>query len=700
MASLILASLAALVLLYVPGFMFFRALRFSDITALVAAPIASAGAYGLLPVIYGIVGISCDVFNVVIVPTILFAIGFIVTLRFSRGSRKEALRYPDDPGTWRQPGAMRDFVSDWGILGLYVLCGVIVCTITFIANMGSPEAFFSRYDNQTHLNLTQSFVDSGLWSAIDHSRYAAADPSQIPYNASKSGFYPDTWHIIVALLCLITGAKVTVASNALLAVVAAVVFPAGMFLLIRTLFPGERTVVLAGALTAVAFATYPWVFPIKGPTMPNMLGFAFMVPALAVLISYLERGLIRSNLVQFILFAGATFISLAIAHTNALFTAFVFLAAYGGHYIDAHVRKSPRIPDEKRSTYRIAAIAAYIALIIAFWAFCLTTPILRSVVGYNHVEHNSVLVAIDGLCMLRLTINTPQYAMVFVSLIGVISCIKRRMWWILIPVVYMAIGYFVSRTGFKPLLTIFMGLWYSLPYRAGACLCIFLMPVAALGLSDICRFVCAFVRDRADKFKKLSAYPQIAGALVVALISIVTFAPVSITIAGHTGQTPFNSIYHQLGTTVYGQDANRVYGAEEVAFVDKVVNTIPEGALVLSNPHDGSLFAYGVNHLNSYYRATSIKNQKPESNILRKHIDEYAVNPEVQAAVKATGLQYVLQLDQGVKYDDLIKLPQFYSEKRWKWSGIDRMRDDTPGFSLVLSEGDMRLFKVEDLNSL
>jgi hypothetical protein len=68
--------------------------------------------------------------------------------------------------------------------------------------------------------------------------------------------------------------------------------------------------------------------------------------------------------------------------------------------------------------------------------------------------------------------------------------------------------------------------------------------------------------------------------------------------------------------------------------------------------------------------------------------------------VKATGLQYVLQLDQGVKYDDLIKLPQFYSEKRWKWSGIDRMRDDTPGFSLVLSEGDMRLFKVEDLNSL
>ncbi len=434
--------------------------------------------------------------------------------------------------------------------------------------------------------------------------------------------------------------------------------------------------------------------------MPNMLGFAFMVAAMAVLIAYLERGLIRKNLVQFILFAGATFISLAIAHTNALFTAFVFLASYGGHYIDVHVRKTQRIPEEKRTTYRVGALAAYIALIIAFWAFCLTTPILQSVVGYNHVEHNSILVGLDGLLMLRLTINTPQYAMVFVSLIGVIACIKRRMWWILIPVAYMAIGYYVSRTGFKPLLTIFMGLWYSLPYRAGACLCIFLMPVAALGLSEICRYVCSFVRDRADKFKALGAYPQAAGALVVALVAFATFAPLSITIAGHTGQTPFNSIYHQLSTTIYGQDENRVYGAEEVAFVDKVIETIPEGALVLSNPHDGTLFSYGVNHLNSYYRATSIKNQKQESNILRKHIDEYAVNPEVQAAVKTTGLQYVLQLDQGVKYDDLIKLPQYYVEKKWKWSGIDRMRDDTPGFSLVLSEGDMRLYKIEDVDSL
>ena len=688
MGMLLLTSLTLLALLYAPGLLFFKALRFRPIMALVAAPVASAGAYGLLPVVYDKFGIYCTVQNVVLAPTAAFAI--MLALSWGLGRRK---------GTDTKPGFGPDSKEDWLALALYVACGVAVCSFTFIANLGAPDAFFSRYDNQTHLNLAQSYVDSGTWSALDRSRYGGSDPSQTPYLSSQGGFYPNTWHILVAISCLMTGAKVTVASNALVAVLAAVVFPAGMFLLIRALFPNKRSVLVAGAFAAVSFASYPWVFPLKGPTLPNMLGYALMVSVMAIIVAYLENKLVRHHILQFCLFGAMSFVSLVFAHTSALFTAFVFLAPYGAHHIDKVVRTTDRIADDKRSKARAIALGVYVLLIIAFWAFCLTSPILRNLVEFHHRESNSFLVAAGTLGLLSIGVNSAQYALVAVCIIGVIACIRRRIIWILVPVAYMCIGYVVARTGFEPLVTIFMGLWYSLPYRAASCLCIYLMPIAALGLDVIWRRVKGYAEARKDKMPRIGARPALASGVVMTLLAIVTFAPFCIPNDVYNIRTPFDSIYEQLHE-IYAQDGNRVYGAEEVAFVDKALDAIPEGALVLNSPNDGSLFAYGVNHMNTYYRSSSLKKQTSDSKVLSRRLDKYASNSKVQKAVEATGAQYVLQLDQGVSYDDLIKLPQFYKQNRDKWAGIDRIRDDTPGFSVVLAEGDMRLYKIEQGDDL
>lgn len=688
MGMLFLTSLTLVALLYAPGFLFFKALRLPNVTALVAAPIASAGAFGFLPVVYAKLGIYCTVLNVVLAPTAVFAVMFAVSWGLERRRK----------GDREQPAFGFSGKGDWRTLALYLACGIAVCSFTFIANLGAPDAFFSRYDNQTHLNLAQSFVDSGTWSAIDYSRYGASDPSQTPYLKSPGSFYPVTWHIVVALACLITGAKVTVASNALVAVLAAIVFPAGMFLLVRRLFPENRAAIVAGAFAAVSFASYPWVFPIKGPTLPNMLGYALMVPAMAIFIDYLEERLVKPRLLSFCLFAAASFVSLAIAHTSALFTAFVFLAPWGAHFINKRIGESERITDDKRAKARIGIIGAYVLLIIAFWAFCLTTPLLQGIVGFHHRESNSIVVAVGTLVLMNIGANSAQYAMAVVSAIGIVACIKRRIFWILVPVAYMGIGYVVARTGFEPLVTIFMGLWYSLPYRAASCLCIFLMPIAALGLSVIWQRVRKFASARGEKMPKLAARPAVASGAVMTLLAVLTFAPFCIPTSVYNIRTPFDSVYQQL-REIYAQDGNRVYGAEEVAFVDKAMEAIPEGALVLNSPNDGSMFAYGVNHLNAYYRASSIKkkNETSDSKVLRAHLDEYASNPKVQEAVKSTGAHYVLQLDQGVPYEDLVKLPQFYEENRDKWVGIDRIDDGTPGFTLVLADGDMRLYRIDDL---
>lgn len=694
MGSLFIASLVAVAVLAVPGYLLFRALRFTNLVSLAAAPLGSCAVYAVLPIVYDELGMPCDIMNILVCPSVVLAVVAFLSWRHAKSHGSACLHLPTPTGIWRGNRGAVESGFDWATFILYLLCGIAVCSIAFIACLGSPDAFFSRYDNQTHLNLAQAFVDSGQWCALHHSRYAASLANQTPYLSPGYSFYPTTWHALVALICLVTGTKVTIASNALVAACAAIVFPAGMYLLIRVLFPNNRSAVLFGALSTVAFATYPWVFAIKGPTFPNMLGYSIMVPFMALLIAFLKCGLVRKMLPEFIAFAAISFVSMTFAHTNSLFTAFVFLAAYGGHYIWRSLSAGPQ--KGKARNRRALAMCVYVAAILAFWAFCITTPLLDNVVGYDHFEGNGFLFSLKGLLALTLTINSIQFALLIVIVVGIVSCIRRRMWWILIPVAYMAFGYFVSRTSYEPWLTIFMGLWYSLPYRAAACLCIFLMPVASLGFADIAGLCTRFLRSHEQRFPHLSQRPQYVVAVLVALFVLATYPPLAVTVHGHVVQTPYNSIYKKLGD-IYTQDANRVYGSEEVAFVDEVRHIVGD-SLVLNQPNDGSMFSYGVNHLNAYYRVSNIKlaRETETSFTLRKQLNEYATNPEVQAAVRETGAEYVLQLDQGVSYEDLIKLPQFYESNREKWIGVDRIRDDTPGFELVLSEGDMRLYRIED----
>lgn len=73
---------------------------------------------------------------------------------------------------------------------------------------------------------------------------------------------------------------------------------------------------------------------------------------------------------------------------------------------------------------------------------------------------------------------------------------------------------------------------------------------------------------------------------------------------------------------------------------------------------------------------------------------EYATNPEVAQAVKDSGAKYVMLLDEGhLPYH--VDWPEYIPEN---WTGITNIDENTPGFELVLSEGDMRLYKIEETN--
>lgn len=82
------------------------------------------------------------------------------------------------------------------------------------------------------------------------------------------------------------------------------------------------------------------------------------------------------------------------------------------------------------------------------------------------------------------------------------------------------------------------------------------------------------------------------------------------------------------------------------------------------------------------------------SDIIREQLDDIATNSSVQDAVKNLGAEYVLKLDQGDQY--VRANPYLWSYREEDWTGIDSIDDDTPGFEIVLSEGDMRLYRIVD----
>ena len=137
-----------------------------------------------------------------------------------------------------------------------------------------------------------------------------------------------------------------------------------------------------------------------------------------------------------------------------------------------------------------------------------------------------------------------------------------------------------------------------------------------------------------------------------------------------------------------------MYGPEEMEFIEEVKSIVPADAVVLNEPNDGTTFAYGIDDLNVYYRYVSSYGGSDESDVsktVRRSLDVIAFDPSVAEAVEAIGAVYLVTLDLDGRTDGNHCL---FSYEEEDWFGIDRVDDDTAGFEVVLSRGDMRLYRI------
>lgn len=679
--SFLLCGVVGALLLYVPGFFVGKALRFSWMPALCIAPVFSLAIYEVLIELFAVLGIPCSWLSVFGVAALL-GVGLcgVVAKR-----RSASLRIP------------AGFKKDLLVVVVYVAVGCAVCLYVFVASLDGADAFYNRHDMITHVNYVRSFAESGIWSSLHSSAFWGTGMDTASY--TYAGFYPALWHSLVAMTISLTGAEVMVAINATNALVAGVVFPLAICAFIRALFPGNRRVLLCGAFVAPACTAFPWALFLKGPLYPNMLGNALLPSVLSVAVRPPAFGKKESyGRLGYWTFGVASFVTLVFSQTNTLFSALVFLYPFLCH--ELHEAWKARIC--KQGKYRrwqsVLFIVACLALALVLSVVLNRVPFLSNVVNYeNRIEiYMGLTNASFSAFSFSFYDSMPDWALAICALVGAVYLVSRKRTWLLVPALYMMALFVAARVFYGYPKLFFTGFWYSDPHRLAACAVIFLIPLAAVGLSlfvELC--VCLLQKAPKASFEGAPARVTVVGTVAVILVfSLVNYFPnYEIQRKGVNEITAFGYTKGMIARS-YTTDGELAFDRTEEQFLDKVKEVVPKGALIINQPNDGSMFAYGTDGLNLYYRNMNTDEFTEDATVIREHLYQIADNEAVRQAVAAVGAKYVLQLDHGLSYEEGVWMPQ-YSEKRAAlWTGIDDITDDTPGFKVLLSESDMRLYEI------
>ena len=676
-----IAFIVGIGILYIPGLFFFRAIRFRWGVALISAPLPTICGYTFFTILFSMLNITCSGALLFLSTTVLFSGIYLCVALYSRALRKEV-------------SYIEFFGFDWKILALYILVGLFLCTFVFVKNLDGAGSFFCRADNITHLGLVRTFLDSGDWSALHASNYSLLENDPMGY---AKDFYPAAWHQLVTLVCDLTGAEITVSVNAMNSVFVSAVYPSAMFLLMTYLFKNKKNVVIYGAFFSLAFTAFPWGLFIKGPLYPQLAANCLSPIVMALFARFVDLFLQKKSIgplvMRFILFGVVAIASLAFTQTNAIFFVYVFAVCFLVSIAYGWGKENHGASIIKR-----IIPACFIALIgIVFWLICFNLPFMQSVVTFETKSNLTTAEAVFFGASLSLAASTPQWLLAVLVLFGILYCIAKKKIWILIPALFMFLAFVECRSGSGILKQMIAGFWYTDHYRPAACLAVFLVPVASVGF-----YVLVLGLKRAtDLLGKDSGFGAPKKCLVstcLAIFLVINFYPSYLyPKSDEMAETAFGYMYNRL-EAIFSTDKEQAYSAEERSFVKKAKQHVSDEALIVNYPDDGSVFSYATDNLNIIYRYSLLNSEVPdsetrESELIRTRLNRINDDPEVKNAAQTLGVKYVLLLDQGKKEDELVKLPQFNHPEYW--AGITEINDRTPGFTIVLAEGDMRLYEIE-----
>ena len=675
-----IACLAGCAFILVPGYLLARALCIHRATALALSPCFSIAAYALLGIAYLPAGVTC---SWVVVAAPVFALGalaFIVRCACDKGIPQQH---------YLAPASSR---RNSGVLAAYLLIAGAATIYIYLSVLDSPLDFSQEFDNLFHLSLVEQFAESGKWSSLSVSLYA--DPLSAADNPTPNlAAYPAAWHVVAALICSLFGVSASFAVNVANVVFIAAVFPLGMQLLMRILFPENMRVQLAGAVSCVAIPSFPWRLLWWGPIYPNLAAFCLIPAVMALFIMLTSRGYRRFERLcaaAFILIGG---VSVVLLQPNGVFSMVIFLAPYCTARVYAECRSHWPHPEYKKRAVGFAVLFALV--VVAVWLGIYGALSGMDVLGYTWDSLMPVHEGIMNVLLLNYCYTPWIPALAVLILLGAFHVVRsgpNR--WLAFSYVLVCAMLITCLSGEGEIKHIVGGFWYTDQMRLAALAALFAMPLAAAGfdaLISLAQLACTHL-PVSEVARTRTGVALCSVVTLVLLIAITVPYELLTNSDGSKKQTGVGSIRDTLAWS-YTKHETWYYTEEEEAFVQTVHELYPD-AKFINMPFDGSCWAFGADGLDVFYRYFDVYGynlESAESKALRNRLDRVAYDEDVQEAVKAMGVPYVIKLDErGVSTDNF----EQWMYRAVQWYGITTISEDTPGFELVLSEGDMSLYRI------
>lgn len=665
-------TLITIFVTYATGTALLRLLRLPWVWSIVAAPAASLCVYAIMGEALCAKGIPATTQNVFWIPLCVLALLALI-MRFLHPKEVELPQV------------------SWSHFALYAGFGLAIGAIVFLQALPSADAIFQSEDLSKHALQIQAFVDSHKFSSLHASIYQ--DISDIaPINDVE--FYPCAWHTLCSLVVMLGGRSVPLAINASQYVFACLVYPLSMLALLSTLFKDRRELLPIGALGCMCIVAYPWTFLVFGPLFPNLCGLACLPAVEALFIYAAAPDTFKSQgVLGRILGLLACGIGLTLTHPNTIFTGAVLLIPYlcwVASTVDVSLFSHPTT-----SSQRFFATAFFFALI---WTILRFSPPLIGVCSYNWpaiVNPWQAFFNVTSLAYAHGFLDLRLMAQPVVAAALIMGCIKltrdRSLWWLPVSYAFAYLICFVCISTEGALKHLMGGFWYTDPCRLAATAAIVAAPLETVGLYQMAQWLLAKFQQKL-KERQVSAYPkQVLSCLVAGVLLVATFLP-SFSIPGVMSYKGAFSAFRSDVKEKY--NLNAPLNEEERAFA-KEAKSIVGDDLVINYSLDGSLLSYGVDDLHCYYRSRwgyDPRNETAESYIIRKRLCEIATNPTVKQAVKKIGARYVIRLDVGTPEDSFLQWywrPEFFR-------GIEAINPSTPGFELILREGNLQLYRILD----
>ncbi|MGE9990476.1 DUF6541 family protein [Paratractidigestivibacter faecalis] len=658
-------------LLYVPGLVVLSRIRLSRAQSIATAPAYTVVAMSCVTTAFYCLGISTQWWQVYALILLLTLVIWAFERRGGTRSVEPARTVPDR----RQVTTVL----------LYLAVGFVIATLTYAKNLVAVDSFEPLFDNANHLSLIESFAKSGFYSPLFSNLYL--DNGALSTGAA---YYPGGYHALSALIACGLGVSAAQASNICLYAFIGIVFPLSCCAYMESMYPDDRKTRMFGALVTLAFGAFPWGMLIWGPLYPNLVSLS-LVPAFLGVFICLLRGVAKDgrpspNLVLATL---VNAVAVAIVHPNGLFTAGVLLI---GPIVYISSTWGVRKANRKLSFPGVFLALAAIAII---WVACYKLPFLRSTVNYTWPATDTLAQALINVLTLAFSGLDAQIVLGLLCVFGIVAARREDAFTrsMLVSLAFAVAVYVVDTTCDGTLKHLLSGFWYTDSHRTACTVMLALLPFAALGIKCV---VCGL----ASRLHASFGYGQKVVQWAISLLALVVIFYPSFSIAGGLSvTTQFGQIRDTIryfNNTPYGQGVDE----EELGCGEELAQAIDDpSATVMNNAFDGSPFLYGTSGLNLYYRYLPVNFTPDDADDpgvkLAATLADYTSDPEAMALVRHYNVGYVLQLDSDYDKTGDGSMYPIYNAKDWR--GVQSINESTPGFELVYSSGDIRLYRLTAL---